>query len=93
MTMTTQLKNLSKITEQEFNEINYVTPCGLQAQIDGKLVSIFDITYELFSAGKELFIINGEGFIWADPTSQIGKKLKYTSNILRAFKHAHKASK
>lgn len=81
--MTTQ----STIT-QEYSEITYITPCGLQAKIGDKLVSIFDITYELYSNGKELFIINDEAFVWADPKTEMGKKLKYTSNILRAFKHA-----
>lgn len=86
--MTTQ----STIT-QEYSEITYITPCGLQAKIGDKLVCIFDVTYELYSNGQELFIINGEAFIWADPKTELCKKLKYTSNILRAFKHAQKAGK
>ena len=80
-------------TTEEFTKIEYVTPCGLQAKIGDSLVSIFDITYELYSNGKELFIINDSGFIWAEPNTDLGKKLKYASNILRAFKHAQKAGK
>ena len=80
----------NKVTDKEFTEIKYITPCGLQAEIGDKLVAIFDITYELYSNGKELFIINNSGFIWADPNTETGMKLKYTANILRAFKHAQK---
>mgnify|MGYP001438919884 CR=1 FL=1 len=83
----------NKVTDKEFTEIKYITPCGLQAEIGDKLVAIFDITYELYSNGKELFIVNNEGYIWAYPGTETGMKLKYASNILRAFKHVQKAGK